>query len=186
MANVVQSKISLEDFIFEMHQIPIRDLKLDQLKELFGKLDLSETLINEHITFANDSYSRNLICRTPRFDMLCLCWRPGQVTVIHDHAGSLNVTRVFDGQLTARLFRVSDKPAPGRAFVKVNEEDHLGKTDFSCVDYGQIHQLENTSKHDLVTVHVYARPLKDIHRYCPNTGEVDRVTLRYTLEDEFA
>ncbi len=186
MAEIVQSKVTLEDFIREMHQIPTRDLRLEHLKELFGRLDLSETLVNEHINFASDTYSRNLICRTPRFDMLCLCWRPGQVTVIHDHAGSLNVTRVSQGELTARIFKVHDRPLPGRALVKQEIEEHLGSADFSTVDYGQIHQLENTSNQDLITVHVYAKPLKDIHRYCPNTGEVDRVTLRYSLEDEFA
>lgn len=186
MIGIVRDKLTLEEFIMETMHIPMKDLKVDQLRDLFGRLDLSDTLVQEHIHFSTDSYARNLICRTPRFDMLCLCWRPGQVTVIHDHAGSLNVTRVFNGQLTARLFKVYEKPCPGRALVKKSVEDHLGKTDFSCVDYGEIHQLENTSNQDLVTVHVYARPLKDIHKYCPTTGEVDRVTLRYSLEDEFA
>lgn len=186
MAGIVRDKLTMEDFILEMHQIPIKDLELGQLKELFCRLDLSETLVNEHINFASDTYSRNLICRTPRFDMLCLCWRPTQVTVIHDHAGSLNVTRVFAGDLTSRMFKVRERPQPGRALVVREIEECLGRTDVSTVNYGEIHQLQNTSNHDLITVHVYARPLKDIHRYCPTSGEVDRVTLRYSLEDEFA
>ena len=42
-----------------------------------------------------------------------------------------------------------------------------------------------TLRVDAVTVHVYARPLKDITVYCPKSGEIERVTLRYTLEDDF-
>ena len=186
MPSLSTQKLSLEDFILEMTHIPIKDLKIDALKGLFGRLDLHDETILEHIHFSDENYTRNLICRTPKFDMLCLCWKPGQVTVIHDHAGSLNVTRVFDGSLTARLFDVVDKPAPNRAFVKMSVEDRLGRNDFSCVDYGEIHQLQNTSEHNLVTVHVYARPLRDIIRYCPGTGEMERVSLRYTLEDDFA
>jgi predicted metal-dependent enzyme (double-stranded beta helix superfamily) len=179
-------KLTLDDFVLEMAQIPTRELGIETLKELVGALDLRDDLIQEHIRFTDPMYARNLVCRTPKFDMLVLCWKPGQVTTIHDHAGSLNVTRVFDGQLTSRIFEERDRPAPGRCLVKVANEERLTANCFSCVDVGEIHQLANTSDRPLVTVHVYARPLRDITVYCPNTGEIDRVTLRYTLEDDFA
>ena len=180
------AQLSLDDFVLEMAHIPSNELEIDTLKDLFGHLDLRDELIQEHIHFVPNSYARNLVCRTPRFDMLVLCWKPGQVTTIHDHAGSLNVTRVFEGELTARIFEEGDRPAPGRCLVHLKNEERLNRSAFSCVDHGEIHQLANTSGHDLVTVHVYARPLKDITVYCPKSGEIERVTLRYTLEDDFA
>jgi cysteine dioxygenase len=179
-------RLTLDGFILEMAHLPPRELTLPALKDLFGGLDLQEALVNEHVHFVPDGYARNLVCRTPRFDMLVLCWKPGNVTTIHDHAGSLNVTRVYDGQLTSRLFEEYERPAPGRVLVRPAAEDKLGKNDFACVDYDEIHQLANTSERPLVTVHVYAKPLKDINVYCPTTGEVEKMTLRYTLEDEFA
>lgn len=178
--------ISLDDFVLEMMRIQIKDLRMPHLEDLVTRLDLRRGLIDEHINFAKDCYARNLLCRTPRFDMLVLCWRPGQVTTIHDHAGSLNVTRVYQGTLTSRLFEKHDRPAPGKVLVRKSREDLLGKDTLSVVDFGEIHQLANTSGDDLVTVHVYARPLRDITVYDPETGEVSRVALRYTLEDEFA
>lgn len=180
------NRLSLDDFVLEMMHIPTRELRMEQLKDLFGRLDLRDDLIDEHIHFCDESYARNLLCRTPRFDMLVLCWKPGQVTTIHDHAGSLNVTRVYGGTLTSRLFEEYDRPGPGRCLVRAKVEDRLGKNDLSCVDFGEIHQLANTSDRPLVTVHVYARPLKDITVYCPSSGEIEKVALRYTLEDEFA
>lgn len=179
-------RINLDEFVYEMMHLPVKDLKLPALQELFGRLDLKDLLVNEHIHFCNESYARNLICRTPRFDMLVLCWRPGHATTIHDHAGSLNVTRVFSGRLTSRAYEAYERPKPGHILVKQTQEDHLGRNDFSCVDYAGIHQLANTSDGELVTVHVYARPLKDITVYDQSSGEAKRVTLRYTLEDEFA
>jgi predicted metal-dependent enzyme (double-stranded beta helix superfamily) len=186
VATIATGKISLDDFILEMMHIPTHDLKIEQLKELVAKLDLRETLVDEHIHFCDESYARNLLCRTPRFDMLVLCWKPGQVTTIHDHAGSLNATRVYGGSLTARLFEEYERPGPGRVLVRKKLDEQLGKNGISTVDYGEIHQLANTSESELVTVHVYARPLKDITVYCPNSGEIERVAMRYTLEDEFA
>lgn len=186
MPDACTDRISLDDFVFEMMHCQIKDLKLPALKDLFGRLDLKEMLVNEHVHFCCDSYSRNLVCRTPRFDMLILCWKPGHATTIHDHAGSLNVTRVFSGNLTSRVFEPYDRPGPGRVLVRQLDEETLGKGAFSCVDYPGIHQLANTSQDDLVTVHVYARPLRDITVYDTGTGEAKRVALRYTLEDEFA
>jgi cysteine dioxygenase len=180
------NRLTLDDFVYEMQHVPVKDLKLPALKELFSKLDLKEMLINECVHFCKDSYARNLVCRTPRFDMLVLCWKPGHATTIHDHAGSLNVTRVFQGQLTNRVYEAYERPKPGHILVRKLEEERLGKAAFSCVDYGGIHQLANTSDGDLITVHVYARPLKDITVYEPATGEAKRMALRYTLEDEFA
>lgn len=180
------TKISLDDFVLEMMHIPSRELKLPALVDLFSRLELREPLIDEHIHFCADSYARNLVCRTPRFDMLVLCWKPGQVTTIHDHAGSLNVTRAYRGTVTSRIFEVTGRPSPDRAWVRLALEEKLGAGRQSTVDVDGIHQLANTSDQDLVTLHVYAPPLKEITVYYPNSGKFERVTLRYTLEDEFA
>ena len=177
---------SLDDFVAEMAHIPSDDLTLDILERLSGDLDVRDDLIRDHVYFSPSCYTRNLVCRTPRFDMLVLCWRPGHVTTIHDHCGSLNVTRVITGTLTARLFVPGDQPAPDRCLVRMSSEELLGPGAFSRVDRTEIHQLANTSEGDLVTLHVYARPLRDILVYDPKTGAMERVTLRYSLEEDFS
>ena len=177
--------ITLDDFILEMMRIPSRDLKLEQLDTLFQRLDLNNDLIRKNIFFSEAAYARNLVCRTPRFDMLVLCWKPGQVTTVHDHVNSLNVTRVFEGILTARNFEIAERPSEEKAITKMVGEETLESDTVSNVDFGGIHQLANTSDGDLITIHVYAPPLKDITVYYPS-GNFERVALRYTLEDEFA
>ena len=117
--------------------------------------------------------------------MLVLCWKPGQVTTVHDHVNSLNVTRVFEGILTARNFEIAERPSEEKAITKMVGEETLESDTVSNVDFGGIHQLANTSDGDLITIHVYAPPLKDIAVYYPS-GNFERVALRYTLEDEFA
>lgn len=186
MTCVIKERINLDDFVFEMMHKGVKDLKLEVLRELFERLDLKDLLVNEHIHFCNETYARNLLCRTPRFDLLVLCWKPGHVTTIHDHCGSLNATRVYGGSLTNRLYSVSDRPGPQQALVRLDTEQKISCKEMAFTDYGDIHQLANTSSEDLVTVHVYARPLKDITVYDPDSGAVKKVTLRYTLEDEFA
>lgn len=186
MSTTATRRLTLDDFIFEMMHIPHGTLKLPQLADLFGRLELRDPLIQEHIHFARDGYARNLVCRTPRFDMLVLCWRPTHVTTIHDHCGSLNVTRCYRGTLTNRNFEVFDRPAPDRAHIRMVGEDRMVPGQSSMIDAAGIHQLANTSNEDLVTIHVYAPPLKELTVYYPQSGKFEKVALRYTLEDEFA
>lgn len=94
--------LSLDDFICEMSREPVSSLTHARLMNLAGRLYLSGDLVGNRIAFARDTYARNLVCRTPFFELLVLCWRPGQESTIHDHAGALNAIRVHSGELTSR------------------------------------------------------------------------------------
>ena len=114
-----------------------------------------------------------------------LCWRPGQESTIHDHAGALNAIRVRSGELTSRLFLPAEGAAPGPAPVEQNAEERLGPdAEMIGVDRGGIHQLANTSGEDLITVHVYAPALMELNVYSTTSAAVERRPLRYTLADD--
>ena len=158
--------LSLDDFICEMSREPVSSLTHERFMDLAGRLRLSGELIGNRIAFAGDTYARNLVCRTPTFELLVLCWRPGQESTIHDHAGSLNAISVRSGELTSRLFLPVDDAASGSGPVKMVSDDRLGPEDGVIgVDRGGIHQLANTSADDLVTVHVYAPALTELNVY---------------------
>lgn len=180
--NLLTNRLTLDNFILEMIRIPPTDLQIEQLEQLVSQLDLNDILLRQHIAFSDQRYARKLLCRTSRFDMLVLCWHPGQFTTIHDHAGAINVTRVRSGILTARIFEVSEEKSPNEKRVRLKSEEELERGKLAVVDRNQIHQLANTSDEKLVTLHVYAPPLKNINVYCPNSGQVDYVNLTYSLE----
>ncbi|MBD2460551.1 cysteine dioxygenase family protein [Oscillatoria sp. FACHB-1407] len=185
--NLVRTRLDIEDFILETMRSPIDRLQLSQLQTWVADLDLKDDLFQQHIAFCNQGYRRTLVCRTSRFDMLILCWKPGQSSTIHDHADSLNVTRVYRGELTSRLFEQVDSPQ-GRccpdlsvAAVRLQREERLQRNALATVDRHQIHQLANTSDENLVTLHIYARPLKTIQIYCPQSGHVNQMPVQYDL-----
>jgi predicted metal-dependent enzyme (double-stranded beta helix superfamily) len=177
--------LSLDDFICEMSREPVSSLTHERFIDLVGRLRLSGDLIGNRIAFARDTYSRNLVCRTPFFELLVLCWRPGQESTIHDHAGSLNAIGVRSGELTSRLFLPAEGVTPGSGPVEMTSEDRLGPDDDPIgVDRGGIHQLANASRVDLVTVHVYAPALMDLNVYSTTSPVVEQRPLRYTLAED--
>jgi cysteine dioxygenase len=187
--------LPLDRFLLEISREPVSTLAFDRFVELGLALDVDDALVRSRIRFCEDHYARNLVCRTPDFELLVLCWKPGQESTIHDHAGSLNVIRIYEGTLTSRFFErvgggtgVSEVGGGGelpRGPVRLQREEQLdgGHTG---LDRGGIHQLANTSDEALVTVHLYSPPLQDIVVYATDDTETSLMRLRYSLADDFA
>jgi cysteine dioxygenase len=185
--NASSSHLSLDDFMLEMGREPVSSLTHERLMHLVHRLRLSDALIESRACFTEDQYARNLVCRTPAFELLVLCWKPGHQSTIHDHVGSLNAISVFAGELTSRLFRpVASRPA-GAGPVEMTAEDRLRPgPGWIGVDRSGIHQLANTGPEDLVTVHVYAPALMELTVYSTESPKVERRPLRYTLAEDLA
>lgn len=177
--------LSLDAFIVEMSRDAAGSLTHERLMDLAGRLRLTDALVESRTSFAKEHYARNLVCRTPGFELLVLCWRPAQVSTIHDHAGSLNAIRVFAGELTSRTYRPSAGQPPGTGPVEMTGEQRVRTGQgWVGVDRGGIHQLANTSDSDLITVHVYAPALMELTVYSTESSEVTRRPLRSTLAED--
>ncbi|MBI3099667.1 MAG: cysteine dioxygenase family protein [Planctomycetes bacterium] len=178
--------LHLEEFIHEVRALRKRDWRLGPFFDLVQRLNLGADGLREHVFFRADSYARNLICLTPQFEMLALCWRPGQNSRIHDHMESFSCVRVMSGTLTNRIYvRRDDGFRPGYAEVAEVRADRVRPGEYANLDVGGIHMMENPadSKEDLVTLHFYAEPLREMNVFLPGEKKTDRVRLRYTLED---
>jgi len=179
-------RLTLEQFIIEMGREPVSSLSHERLTSFARRLELSDELVDRRLRFAADGYTRNLVCRTADFELLVLCWRPGQESTIHGHAGSLNDIRVHRGALTSRLFAPAAGAQAGTGPVTRTAEEVLAAGAHTGLDRDGIHQLANTTDEDLVTVHVYAPPLMELTVYSTETDRVQRRPLRYTLADDVA
>ena len=178
-------QISLDEFMVEMHREPVSSLTHERHMGLVGRLRLSHGLVESHTRFDEDHYARNLVCRTPSFELLVLCWHPGQVSTIHDHAGSLNAISVYAGELTSRTYRPSGGRPPGTVPVEMSGDARVRpEQGWIGVDRGGIHQLANTSDEGLITVHVYAPALMELAVYSTDSPKIERRVLRYTLADD--
>jgi cysteine dioxygenase len=178
-------ELTLDRFVLEMGRVPVSDLTHERFVGLVARLRISDGLLDARTHFLDGDYARNLVLRTPHFELLVLCWRPGQASTIHDHAGSLNAIHVRSGELTSRVFRPVAGAAAGAGPVELASEDLVGPADALLgVDRGGIHQLGNTSHEPLVTVHVYAPPLLSLNVYDTTSPEVERRPLRRSYVED--
>jgi predicted metal-dependent enzyme (double-stranded beta helix superfamily) len=178
--------LSLDRLLLELARAPVSELTCARLLDLAAGLTLDDELVARRTVFAREGYARNLVCRSPELEVLVLCWRPGQQSTIHDHAGSLNAIRVHHGRLISRLYLAAGDAAPGRGPVRLAAEQTVDAGSLIGLDRAGIHQLANLSADELVTVHLYAPPLPAVNVYSTEHDGVERLPLRYTLADDVA
>jgi len=146
------------------------------LKQLYSWLDLtdiSDEALTPYLGFKERTYWRHLVCRNDVVEMLVLCWKPGQRTVIHDHNGSVGAVMVQSGVLWETMFNFDE--VKGLRYNSVSEHQTGAITG---ADVPDIHQLGNpdVSEKNLVTIHVYSPPLGVLHTYKPGSAEIELYT----------
>jgi predicted metal-dependent enzyme (double-stranded beta helix superfamily) len=177
--------LTLDHFVVEMSRVPIRDLSHERFLDIVSRLQLSDDLIASRTRFLDEEYARNLVLRTPHFELLVLCWQPGHHSTIHDHTGSLNAIRVHSGELTSRVFRPVAGAGPGKGPVElVSEERVTPGQPLIGVDRGGVHQLADTKDEPLTTIHVYAPPLRELTVFDTEASAVQKRSLRYSLTED--
>jgi cysteine dioxygenase len=132
------------------------------IRKGIGGLRLRREDVADWIAFSEAAYQRILIHQGIGFEALLLCWRSGQRSPIHDHAGSTCGVRIIAGRATETIFARS--PC-GRLVPARSRSLDAGSV---CVSHdADIHQMGNLALpgQDLITLHIYSPPLTAMRVY---------------------
>ena len=133
----------------------------EELSTLLGGVEVTAEELRPYVSFKEGTYARHRVHLGEHAELLVLCWRPGQRTPIHDHAGSYGAVRVLRGVMWETIFEMSDG---GLAYESSREwtPGHV-----TGADVPDIHQLGNpdVSGQDLITLHLYSPPLTSLNVY---------------------
>ena len=69
--------------------------ELGKMKALLQEANVTREDMVVACKFNDVSYARNLLAKSPWYQLLVICWRHGQSSPIHDHFGSSCGVRVF-------------------------------------------------------------------------------------------
>ena len=118
--------------------------------------------LRPYVGFKEGTYARHRVFLCEQAELLVLCWRPGQRTPIHDHAGSFGAVRVLEGFMWETLFEMD-----GGAGLIYKSSREWTPGHVTGADVPDIHQLGNpdVSGADLITLHLYSPPLTSLNVY---------------------
>jgi cysteine dioxygenase len=130
-----------------------RALTPAEMEALARSADLATLDLSGYRRFQEDCYARNTVLLNDQCELVVICWRPGQMSAIHDHGSSYCLYLVVEGVMVEERYRLRDgKPE------KVDERS-FRKGDITIAKGDSVHRINNRTGGDLVTVHIYSPPL---------------------------
>lgn len=152
---------SLSNLVHFLNDLEAR-VPIEGLEQHLSDLEVTPDDLQPFLHFGAHCYQRNLICQNQWYELLCICWRNEQKSLIHDHAHSTCGLRIISGAAVETVF---EQQADGR--VRPVREGHYVEGQVCCTRDADIHQVCNLqpSGADLVTLHIYSPPLHDMCTY---------------------
>jgi len=143
---------------------------LATLRHLLEELDVTREDLGKACTFCDGDYQRTVLKDSRWYEVVCICWKSGQRTPIHDHKGASCAFRVIEGIATETKF---EKSASG--FVYPTTSEHQPSGYIAASSEVDIHQVTNTQPPgtNLINIHIYSPLLRDFNIYSLDTRSVD-------------
>ena len=138
----------------------------------------------DFLTFRNPSgTTRNLIHKHPeeRYVILAILWPAGYASPVHDH-GAWGVSGVYRNAVRVTNF-VRKDDGSRRDYAELNEHSSLiagvGSVTYVLPPNEEIHQIENPTSEESVSVHVYGRDITTCAWFDLKTRKVGTLDLTY-------
>ncbi len=135
---------------------------LAELDHHLNGLEVNLPALKRCIGYADDGYQRNVIKKSKFYELVAVCWLPGQETPIHDHVGSDCAFLIVDGTSTETIHETNEE---GHAYP-INVR-HYQPGEVCAAEEPDIHRVSNDTDSELVNLHIYTPPLHAYNIYAP-------------------
>lgn len=183
----MQNKVDIHDLIGGLRTIPDPDFSVQNVYEYLSGNPVDVDSISKYFYWSDKCYTRNLIHKNERFEVMAICWGPGQVSRIHNHWDQKCWMTVPVGRLKGQNFAVDDIDED-RGFCRLRESDSFELSDCLAAKVEleePIHQILNLAEFNepAVSIHIYSKPYDRCLSYCRDTDTFKEVRLFYTSID---
>jgi len=179
--------LKVEKLIDGLTSISDEEFTCDNVYQFLGDNPVDVDSITRYFHWNPDFYTRNLIYKDDRFEMMAICWESGQLSRVHNHADQKCWMTVPVGRLRGQNFAVVDIDE-SRGFCKLIETNSFELADCLAAKVEleePIHQILNLAEYGerAVSLHVYSKPYANCLSYCRDTDTFKEVQLCYTSID---
>ncbi len=175
--------VSIQNLIEGLCEIPDNEFHCDPVYQYLIDNPVNTDSIESYFHWSGKFYTRNLIYKDERFELMAICWDKGQVSRIHNHADQMCWMTVPIGKLRGQNFRVVDI-VESQGYCKLEKTDtfDLAECLAAKVELEQpIHQILNLAEFDerAVSIHIYSKPFETCLAYCNESDRFSEVALNY-------
>jgi cysteine dioxygenase len=176
--------VKIDKLVNGLCSISDEDFNCDNVYEFLNENPIEIDSISPFFFWSEKFYTRNLIYKDARFELMTLCWETGQASRIHNHADQRCWMTVPVGKLRGQNFKAIELDED-KNYCKLEETFMFDLSDCltAKVELEEpIHQILNLPEFNerAVSLHVYSKPFDSCLSYCNQTHRFSEVKLNYT------
>ena len=170
--------ISIQQMLAQFDSYINKNFPVQEVSQFLKTHPLQQKVLEQYTFFNNSHYTRNLIHKCKDYELMAVCWKPGQIAPIHGHEGEKCWARVESGKLKICNYKLENSTTPLQ--IKKTSEI-IGETGY-LDGPADIHKVENPFDENAISLHLYTKPFNKCDIYNLDTGTKDRVALSYYSE----
>jgi len=184
---VLPKQLSIQDFVVELRKFPEKAfVETRELLEFLQHTGVEADTLKPYLTWDRQHYTRNLIDKTPLYELIAICWETGQVSSVHNHRDQNCWMAVPIGRLMVENFHlISQDVDSGRSQLTPTDTVEMNPTHPCAVDPADpVHRVVNPKQFGerAVSLHIYSRPFDTCVVYSPEQGTCGVIKLHYTTK----
>src|ERR1035441_131593 len=115
--------VSIQTFVEGLRQLPESAFgPTEPVRRFLQGTPVSAESLAPYLTWDRQHYTRNLIDKTPLYELLAICWEIGQASSVHNHRDQNCWMAVPIGRLLVENFQVVHQDiALGKCAIKATE-----------------------------------------------------------------
>jgi len=177
----------IQDFVGELRKFPQAAFdRTDQILEFLRSTPVLPETLPPYLCWDRQHYTRNLIDKTPLYELIAICWEVGQGSSVHNHQDQNCWMAVPVGRLLVENFHlVEQKIEQGTCCLETSDTVEMNVSQPCAVNpRDPVHRVYNPPQFNerAVSLHVYSRPFDSCIVYSPEQGTCGEIKLHYTTE----
>ena len=124
--------------------------------DIMRAIKLPTGCFEEHSSWCDQSYTRNCLVDSEKFELILLCWGAGQITPIHSHGGEECWVKIIEGEFQEIIYTADESGELTVIKSMISKPNDISY----MIDFMGFHSLQNLSDKKSMSLHLYAKPIR--------------------------
>jgi cysteine dioxygenase len=183
----LSKQVPIQDFVLGLRKFPEAAFdRIDQIVQFLESMPVAPDSLAPYLTWDRQHYTRNLIDKTPLYELIAICWEVGQGSSVHNHQDQNCWMAVPMGRLLVENYHVIlQRLEEGTCRLETADTLEMNSTHPCAVDPQEpVHRVYNPREFNqrAVSLHVYSRPFDTCVVYSPEQHTCGEIKLHYNTE----
>lgn len=176
--------VRIEKLVEGLRQLPEAAFDATEpVRRFLQETPASAESLTPYLTWDRQHYTRNLIDRTPLYELMAICWEVGQASSVHNHRDQNCWMAVPIGRLLVENFHLVHQDLQGGSCrLEPLNTAEMNVSQPCAVDPADpVHRVLNPREFNqrAVSLHVYSRPFDTCVVYSPEQGTCGEIQLHF-------